>query len=223
MSITFHDAASGTIFFGSDSGGVALRLDTDGDRPVRLSIQGSFITPHPLVDILTAAEQRARTSQSYVRSAVGTRMRYVSDAEHAGLLEVLQHDPQTRLEVTSRIEAFGGALRIAHRIRNGGTEPTVLTAVTSAVLGLGSTEADLYNFDLLWGESEWLAEGRWHQQSLRDVVPRLDLALHAQDGRGRFSLTSHGAWSTGEFLPGGVLIERGSQRALAWQIESSGA
>ncbi|WP_312173307.1 alpha-galactosidase, partial [Microbacterium sp.] len=40
-----------------------------------------------------------------------------------------------------------------------------------------------------------------------------------QDGRGHATLTSHGAWSTGEHLPVAALVHRDGS-ALAWQIES---
>lgn len=205
--------------------GFSIQIEIPPDAPATLSIPGSFVTSHALVDVFTAAEQRARTSQGYVRSAVGERLRYVDHRRTGQRLELDQADPSTGIVVTSvfDLSETAAAVRVQHVVKNTGSTPVVVTAVTSAVLGLGETETDLDALDLLWGESEWLAEGRWHEKPLRSLVPRLDLKLHAQDGRGRFSLTSHGAWSTGEFLPGGILTDRQTRRALAWQIESSGA
>ncbi|MFP3786403.1 hypothetical protein, partial [Burkholderia sp. SIMBA_024] len=89
-------------------------------------------------------------------------------------------------------------------------------AVSSIVVEL----ADRDDVALLWAESEWLAENRWHEQAIAQVLPGLELVDHGQDGRGRFARSSHGSWSTGEFLPVGVLARAGGP-SLAWQIETS--
>jgi alpha-galactosidase len=180
-----------------------------------------------LVEVFTANEQRARTSQNSVRSAVGGRLRYVEhrlvESEDARRLDVIQRDPQSDLLVTTALTRPRGSnsLHVIHTITNGSDSPVVLTGVTTAGVGIGRSQATLDDLDLVWGRSEWLAEGRWTQHPLREVVPELDLALHGQDGRGRFALTSHGSWSSGEFLPTGVVLDRVTGNAIAWQIETS--
>ncbi|GAA4491895.1 glycoside hydrolase family 36 protein [Microbacterium panaciterrae] len=180
-----------------------------------------------LVEIFTAAEQRRRTSQAYARSAVGARLRVIAvddvaprAAGHGWTVVVVQRDPLTGIEVRSTLTAPASvtALRVQHELRNGGTSEVVLTTVASASVGFGAKGLD--GLEILLADSEWLAENRWHGQPLRALLPDLSLPVHAQDGRGRATLTSHGSWSTGEHLPIGIVHDRDDGAAFAWQIES---
>lgn len=179
--------------------------------------------PAALIEIFTASEQRARTSQAYVRSAVGARLRLEkADAEQspdADTLTLVQRDPLTGLEVTSTLALSGTAVRVQHTLRGTAAEPVIVTAVSSATVGVGAGPHAGEEYDLLTARSEWLAENRWHRRALADELPPLSLPIHAQDGRGHATLTSHGAWSTGEHLPVAALVHRDGS-TLAWQIES---
>nr|WP_109209787.1 glycoside hydrolase family 36 protein [Microbacterium ureisolvens] len=178
-----------------------------------------------LVEVFTAAEQRARTSQAYWRSAVGERLRVqgsqVTTDASATRAVVVQSDAISGIEVRTTVTAPAGAavVRIENEVRNAGRDAVVLTAVTSATVGVG-TASDLG--DIRWGRaaSEWLGEARWSEVALRDQLPELSLDLHGQDGRGHAGLSSHGAWSSGEHVPCGYLA-RGDGEAVAWQIETS--
>jgi len=197
--------------------------DADADAPVhltRLAVDGaaSVVATHPLVDLFTASEQRERTSQAFILSAVGSRLRHVDHRIDVDSLHIRQRDAITGLEVTStaRVRPGTAAAQWTHTVRNGGDRAVTLTAISSLELEL----ADREGLRLLWGESEWLAESRWHEQPLTEALPALDLVSHGQDGRGRFVRASHGAWSTGEYLPTGLLV-RDDGPSLAWQIETS--
>src|SRR5690606_14550533 len=79
----------------SDAAPAALVSRTAGTRIGRPTVG--------LAEIFTAAAQRARTSQAYVRSAVGSRLRVrhveqTHDGRADGLI-VLQRDDVTQLEV----------------------------------------------------------------------------------------------------------------------------
>jgi alpha-galactosidase len=187
------------------------------DAPVTLSAGAGRQTP--LVEIFSAREQRARTSQGHIRSAVGARLRLVSAEHGTDEVTVVQRDPQTGLAVTSILARSGGALRVQHTVTATGAERIVLTAISSATFGIGAGPHAGEEYELLSARSEWLAENRWHRHPLSDVLPPLSLPIHAQDGRGHAALTSHGGWSTGEHLPVGALVHRDGT-AVAWQIES---
>lgn len=199
-------------------------------EPASLVFPGSSFAGGPhvaLAEIFTASEQRARTSQAYFRSAVGERMR-VSSVEdiHVGadrITTVVQHDALTGLEVRTRLTQPGGtsALRAETTVRNAGARHVVLTAVSSLTLGFARSESELDDVLLATGASEWLAENRWSESDLRDVLPRLSLDVHGQDGRGHFGIDSHGGWSSGENVPCGVLTSTSTGEALAWQVETS--
>jgi len=179
-----------------------------------------------LVEVFTSAEQRARTSQAYWRSAVGERLRVqgsqVTDEAGATRAVIVQRDARTGIEVRTTVTAPAGipAVRIESEVRNAGRESLVVTAVSSATIGFGRSSADLDA--TVWGTaaSEWLAEDRWSETPVRTLLPDIDLAFHEQDARGHAGLTSHGAWSSGEHVPCGYLL-RADGEALAWQIETS--
>ncbi|KQR40162.1 alpha-galactosidase [Microbacterium sp. Leaf159] len=201
-------------------GGFTIAAETDG--PATLAVGDGH--PTPLVEIFTAAEQRARTSQAYVRSALGARLRIEqadatpTDADPE-TVTLVQRDALTGLEVTSVLALSGTAVRVQHTLRGTASDPVVITAVSSATVGFGAGPHAGEQYDLLTARSEWLAENRWHRRALADELPPLSLPIHAQDGRGHATLTSHGAWSTGEHLPVGALVHRDGS-AIAWQIES---
>jgi alpha-galactosidase len=200
-------------------GGFTIAGGSEG--PVTLALGDGH--PAALVEIFTATEQRARTSQAYVRSAVGARLRLdKADAEQppdADTLTLVQRDPLSGLEVTSTLALSGTAVRVQHTLRGTAAEPVIVTAVSSATVGIGAGPHAGEEYDLLTARSEWLAENRWHRRALADELPPLSLPIHAQDGRGHATLPTHGAWSTGEHLPVGAVVHRDGS-ALAWQIES---
>lgn len=208
------------------------RLGWDDDSAVSLvGIDDSTFLGRrgvPLVEIFSADEQRARTSQAYVRSAIGARLRYVEHSERATESEasvcVTQRDPGTGLVVRSWITRPRTArvIRVRTTIENTSSTTIVLTAASTATFGFGASEDDLDEVLLAVAESEWLAENRWQEHPLRSWLPRLNLALHGQDGRGHHGMTSHGAWSTGEHLAAGIVTSVMTGEALGWQFETSG-
>jgi Alpha-galactosidase len=216
-------------------GDLAVELRWDDDSPatigaVHIGARPTLVGGRPLVDLFTAEEQRARTSQSYIQSAVGQRLRVQSvqedaDDEGGAVLSITQRDDVASLEVTTTLRRppAARALRVEHSVRNLGDAEVVLTAITSLVVGLGRAEADLDRMTVIGGESEWLAEGRWHERPLRDLVPRLSLGFHGQDGRGRYAVTSHGAWSTGEHIPVGGIVDAATGTSIMWQLEAGTA
>lgn len=204
-----------------------LRLEWSADGPLSLTgadVVGSptAVGPRPLVEVFTAEEHRARSSTALVASAVGQRLRVKAlsqcDEPAAAALLIEQRDAASGLIVWTRLMAPHGvqALRVEHTVENAGSRQRVLTAVATVIgldLALVGEEGQV-----LLADSQWLAEGRWRRRPLRELLPEVSLPLHAQDGRGRFALTSTGSWSTGQHLPVGVL--EAADAALAWQVES---
>jgi len=207
----------------------AFELRWGADAPASLVVPTSSHAGRDtvgLVEVFTAAEQRARTSQTYWRSAVGERLRVQgsqrADADGATRVVVVQSDARTGIEVRTTLSAPAGtaAVRIENEVRNAGRDAVVVTAVSSATLGFGRSQVDLDATQWGTAASEWLAEDRWSEVPVRALLPDIDLALHAQDARGHAGLTSHGSWSSGEHVPCGYL-RRVDGEALAWQIETS--
>lgn len=226
-------ADDGTLLVRSGRLDLQLRLPDDGPVAIaELRVDGarSLVAPHALVTMFTMAEQQlSRMSATYADSAIGQRMRYLSHLESSDddgtRVEIVQHDPLSELTVTTvlTMPLAAPAIGLTHTVTNAGAGHVVLLSVSSASVGFGLSTAALDDLDLIWAASGWTAEGRWQQHPLRDVLPPIDLARYGQDTARRFGLTSSGTWSTGEFLPVGMIVDRSSGAALAWQIESSGS
>jgi alpha-galactosidase len=198
-----------------------LRFDHGDDQPVRLvhcatgPDAPSSVAPSPIVDVSTAGEQRSRNYQSLLLWGAGLRLRYTGHEALGDELRIRQRDPELGLDVTSVFRAAGPGVQVRHTVRNDTEDDLVLLSVSS---GLVSVPEGAH--DLLWGESEWLAEGRWQQRPLSELLPNVNPEFHGRRNRGNFAVTSHGSFSSGEFLPTGVLaIQDGP--SIAWQVETS--
>jgi alpha-galactosidase len=198
-----------------------LRFAHGEDQPVRLVHWAtrpgaeSVVEPMPIVDVSTAGEHRARHNQSLLLWGAGLRLRYTGHEADGNELRIHQREPESGLEVTSVFRAAGPGLQIRHTVRNGAETDIVLLNVSSGIVAVPEGA-----HDLLWGESEWLAEGRWHQRPLKELLPNVNPEFHHRRNRGNFGVTSHGSFSSGEHLPTGVLaIEDGP--SIAWQVETS--
>ncbi|WP_243707798.1 glycoside hydrolase family 36 protein [Micromonospora sp. KC606] len=215
-----HRALQLTIDISGD-GPVAVRALSDGDR--RHHTRGT----QPLVELLVAGAGRARVSQRFSETAVGRRMVYAGSQQRRDgrwhELRVDLRDEQTGLLARTVFRSADGtsAVQVRATVTNHGTQPLPLLGVTSFAAGfLGHP---MENIDLVRGDSEWLGEGRWTRHPLRDTVTAdLNLAMHGQDGRGRFAVVSTGTWSTGAHLPTGGIVDRDSGHAWLWQIEHNG-
>jgi alpha-galactosidase len=214
---------------------LTLLVDATAGRPVTVraltGAAGGAVPGHtaqPVAEILTAGTGRARASHRFSETAIGRRLALAgSAATRAGDWHELRldlRDEATGLAVRVHLRSADGvsALQAWTRVRNDGPEPVTLLGVTSFSAGFGGFA--VAGLDLVHGDSEWLGEGRWTTRALRDgAAVDLDLALHGADGRGRYAAVSTGAWSTGQRLPTGALIDRESGQAWLWQVEHNGA
>ncbi|MFG3340716.1 alpha-galactosidase [Glycomyces sp. NPDC048151] len=204
--------------------GLHLRFDTGleaDDRPVRLVHWAtgpdapSVAAPSPIVDFSTAGERRARHNQSLLLWGAGLRLRYTGHETDGGELRIAQRDPELGLEVHSVFRAAGPGLQIRHTVRNATDDAIVLLNISSALVAVPEG-----GHDLLWGESEWLAEGRWRQRPVAELLPDVNPGIHHRQHRGSIAFTSHGSFSSGAYLPTGVLLTEGGP-SIAWQPETS--
>ncbi|TIH34854.1 glycoside hydrolase family 36 protein [Subtercola vilae] len=187
----------------------------------------------PLVEVMVLGDGHALSNTRFSHTGVGARLRYrehsVSTAgDGRNRLSIVQFDEQTNLAVTSLFEAFDGvaAVQTSTTVTNEGENPQIVQMVSSfatgAFLARGEKMADV---SLLRGRSEWCGESRWAWIELHgpDGLPEINTTLHDHDARGTLTTVSKSTWSSGEYLPTGVLENRETGRALAWQIEHNGA
>jgi alpha-galactosidase len=203
--------------------------DVGADRPEH----GGY-TPsahQALVEVLAVGHGRARASLRTVETAVGTRLRHTShrtwtkgEWEH---LAVVQTDPVTGLEAEVVLSAAAGVagVRVVTTIRNRGTAPVQLQAVTTLAASLydGPATVSADRLELFRGQAQWLGEGCWTAAPLRaQGMVDLGLELHGQDQRGLVAATGLSTWSTGGELPVGILVDTETGTAWGWQVENNG-
>ena len=182
----------------------------------------------PLVEVIATGHGRLWSGERFIETAIGERMRHEGhSADHADgwdRLRVQLRDPLTGLSAAVELSTRDGlpVLRARVRLRNDGGAPLRVESVSILTLGgLGDGTGNLDGLDLHWADNDWLAELRWQQAPLRREVVDLARSAHGHEGRGCFERSSQGSWSTGRHLPAGILSDRRTGRAWAWQIESS--
>ena len=186
--------------------------------------------PLPVVEVLALGYGSDWSGQRGIETALGARLRYrghrAETDRHDGSddsgwhrLTLDLHDPGSGLTAEVRFSSPDGlpVLRSEVRLTNEGTEPLVVQAVPSLVLGgLPSPGA----LDVHWAHNEWLAECRWAAVPLRDRIVDVSRDAHGHDSRTALVLGSVGSWPTDGHLPMGALTERATGRAWLWQVES---
>jgi melibiase-like protein len=216
------------------AGGVALAFAVRPDAPVALlSVRPAsepkshlLRTGPPLVEIQAVGHGRFPGSHRYADTTTGARLRYQHHVAADDELRIVQADPVTGLVATSVFQAVGDVAAVRTWTEVTADEPVQLQAVTSVVTGAFLLDADraVDQVDLVHGDSDWVAESRWHRTPLREIgLVAMDPEVHHHASRSRFALTSRSSWSTGEHLPTGVLVARDESWSLAWQIEHNGA
>ena len=109
-------------------------------------------------------------------------------------------------------------------VENISESPVCLEAVTSFCYG----NVDVYqkgkknpadDLQICYANNTWSAECRWVKKSLREcgVIPYGDLCYD------RFRIANHSGFSSGEYLPMGIIHNQRNRENLFWQIEHNGA
>ncbi|MEV0195038.1 glycoside hydrolase family 36 protein [Nonomuraea sp. NPDC050691] len=221
-------------------GSLELVLDRPEDAPIRIARLGTaspapgevlLSRVQPLVELMVLGEGRALSNTRFSDTAAGSRLRFADAVERADgdwrELRVRQRDEMTGLEATSvfRARTDVPAVQTWTEVTNTGPVPRVLQMVSSFASGaLAETPDD--GDPVLWrARTDWCAEGRWAGIPLSgpDGLADINGELHGHDGRGALVTVSKSTWSSGEYLPTGVLADARTGRAWGWQIEHNGA
>jgi alpha-galactosidase len=232
-----------------DDGAIALTVTVGGDGLARLAHLGpgggpdhktsepSAASAMPLADVLTPGTGRSWSGARHAESALAARLRYTGHTERADggwrefVITLADTASGLRADVCYRILSGQGALRAWTTLTNEGSAPLVIESVTSFLCGglpgapAGDNPANpggVDDLDVLWSESDWLAEGRWQRRRLRDALPDTNRRAHPANPRGCLGFTSTGSWSSSVYLPMGALVSRSSGTCWAWQIEHNG-
>jgi alpha-galactosidase len=226
-------------------GSATVRLGISADEPVRVigvdppddDWGADRPVATPLVELGLDAGGHTGTSpngQHRLYSA-SVRLRYVTRQETVEptgrVLRIVQRDPVTAVEVTSRLERRDGAtaVRAETLVENRGTVPVMLRYVSSLNLAGFTGEpvaADPERLVLSWARNGWATEFRWQHHSLEQagiVDPSPPGGARHDSSRAHLGVASFGSWSTGNFLAVGAVTDQRTGRCWTWQIEHNGA
>src|SRR2546423_4730233 len=178
----------------------------------------------PLIEVLATGHGRWMAQERVTATAVGERMayqRHEETSEDGWLhLRVDLADPETGLAAEAHFRSPDGvgAVQTWAHVVNRGERRQILEAVTSFTLsGLTDAGGSLDGLQVWHADNDWLAEGRWQHQALRDSLVDMNLGPVQDEPRSSFWRASQGTWSTGRHLPMGALTAPDRGRAVLWQ------
>ncbi|MFF4783460.1 alpha-galactosidase [Streptomyces griseorubiginosus] len=220
-----HQALEVEVGVGEDGVPRLTRIGLPGGTPP----EPRTWAPLPLVEVTAAGHGRNWSGGRLIDTSLGSRMRYRDHRiGHDGdwhVLTVELHDPETGLvaEVAYRSPDGIPVLRSQVTLRNDGATTLHLESVSSLVLGpLADGPEAIDAADLLWAENDWVAECRWQRRPMRQTSPVIGDRVVYDNGKGEFTRTGRGVWSSCGLLPMGGLTDRRLGRTWVWQIEHNG-
>ncbi|MFD5403046.1 alpha-galactosidase [Streptomyces griseorubiginosus] len=220
-----HQALEVEVCVGEDGVPRLTRIGLPGGTPP----EPRTWAPLPLAEVTAAGHGRNWSGGRLIDTSLGSRMRYRDHRiGHDGdwhVLTVELHDPETGLvaEVTYRSPDGIPVLRSQVTLRNDGAITLHLESVSSLVVGpLADGPEAIDAADLLWAENDWVAECRWQRRPMRQTSPVIRDRVVYDNGKGEFTRTGRGVWSSCGLLPMGGLTDRRLGRTWVWQIEHNG-
>jgi alpha-galactosidase len=187
------------------------------------------------VRLVGEGNQKNRTARSLIQSYVTLRLKYQSHEERSEkdskFLDVTSVDKESGVTVISHLTVYAGipVLRATTTVKNTGTSDVVVTQVSSLTVGglTSTTRKWWHDWDVAVPTNSWFREAQWKDQSLPDVgvddfgvvdLPDGHVTTHAS-----YSVSSHGSFSTGTYLPMASLKRKDSKETWLWQIENNGS
>ncbi len=204
----------------------------------------------PIVEITTSDSGHWIACDKLTHTTIGRDLRYVSHREtseersetndavnstarlNMKRLEVDLLDASRGITATVVYETVPGCAMVrTYAIvgNNGAQEEVALESVTSLTASFGipentkRTPAYFEAWSLHEADMDWLAEGRWHTESMRDLFPTISEEMTGTDPRGEHQVVSTGTWSTGKYAPLMMLTNAESGQTWIVQVEHNGA
>lgn len=219
------------------NGVLSLTFNVSSDGPVLLAgiagrgMEQRTIEALPIVEILATNSGRTMNHQRLSDTQVGQRFRFVSAqaAQEGGTfrLEIVQWDEEDGIRVLSHFEIAAEASSLRTFVTLHAEKRFVAESISSLYLPVPIDEKkqDIEETTVYWADSAWSAENNWHSQKLRDgALTDIDTITNPRVPSNRMRLSSHSTWSTGEYLPMGI-VETSTPAhsfSMMWQIENNG-
>ena len=230
--------------FSWQSASLSLSFSAHEDSPVKMTgLAGrgmklqdfSAFEALPIVEILSPASGRTMNHQRLSDTQVGSHLHFVSaktgQDEHERVLEIIQHSDVDNIDVSVVFAQEIGVSAVRCSATIHANAHFVAESVSSLYLPVPLDEGSKSVGDVTayWADSSWAAENNWHSQKLRDgVLTDIDTVVNPRVPSNRFRLSSHSTWSTGEWLPLGMVEVPSTQAvsggtfSMMWQVENNG-
>lgn len=192
----------------------------------------------PLIGVRLVGEGNTsdKTAKSLIGSYLSARLKYRSHqiriAADAECLDIESVDHVSGIRVTCHLVVYKGipVLRSSATITNlSETSNVVVTQFSSLTIGGLTTRSNewVHEYRLMTATNGWFREAQWREHSLSDIgiddngISQLNNGHHASQAT--FSLSNHGSFSTGTYLPLGMLKHRTGKDTWLWQVEHNGS
>ncbi|KAJ5808446.1 hypothetical protein N7474_009715 [Penicillium riverlandense] len=176
-----------------------------------------------------------KSAKALIGSYVSSRLKYQSHQEQSNAqlnsLDITAYDETSQISVTAHLSVYPGipVIRSTTTIRNESQKDIVVDQLSSLIVGaLGEKPIDCWlDYTLSTPTNTWFREAQWRDQSLPSVGLD-DIGLSELPDRHDASMAHHavsnrGTFSTGTYLPMGLLKKNDSSETWLWQIESNGS
>lgn len=176
-----------------------------------------------------------KSSKSSIGSYVSSRLKYQSHKEHSNsrfnTLEITSYDETSKISVTAQLSAAPGipVIRSQVTICNDSKDDIIISQLSSLVIGgLGEKLISCWlDYTLSTATNTWFREAQWRDQSLPSIglddIGLSELPDNHGASLANFSLSNRGTFSTGTYLPMGLLKKADLSETWLWQVESNGS
>jgi alpha-galactosidase len=194
----------------------------------------------PLVSLRLAGEGntfRVKTAKAAIGSCLSSRLKYQSHAIHKGegtseTFEVTSRDEATNVSVTVRLTVFDSipVVRSEATVTNDSDKSDIIvTQLASLTIGglTADAERPFDDYTVLYATNTWFREAQWTEHTLPNLgIDNNGICELPDDHLGSqatFRLGNRGSFSTGSYLPMGLLKSKDDKDVWLWQAESSGS
>lgn len=191
----------------------------------------------PLVEVRLAGEgtEIYKTSKSLVGGYTSGRLQYQSHRayalEGAHHLEITSQDPVSQITLMIKLTVYNGVpvLRSQVTLINQSTTDVTLSQVSSLTVGNLSMSSKDWSreYKISYATNSWFREAQWRDDDLFNVglgdSGHLELGDGHRAGWGSFSISNRGGFSSGSYLPMGLLKRNDQGETWLWQVEHNGS
>jgi alpha-galactosidase len=237
--IEWRTTALDVTFTQSENGVISIRslMPHDAEAPVPTS--ACFVNSDlPLTSVRLVGEGNTadKTAKCLVGSYVSARLRYQSHTTGATAdqetIDIQSFDPRTGIQVLNHFVVYKDipVLRSSATIKNMSEKTSVVvTQISSLTIGgltMGSKEW-FSDYSIMTATNGWFREAQWRDHSLPEVGIDDNRICQLPGGhtgsQAKFSISSRGSFSTGAYLPMGILKRKDNNDTWLWQVEHNGS